>query len=207
MLQVYSIDGLTPVVAESAFVHPSAVLIGDVIVGPRCYVGPHASLRGDMGRIVMEEGSNLQDGCCMHSFPGQDAIVEANGHIGHGAVLHGCRVGRDAMVGMNSVIMDGAVIGEASIVAAMSFVKANYSIPPYSLVMGTPAKVIRELTKQEQAWKLEGTKIYHQLARRSLETMAACEPLRQIEPDRKRVSVTLFEPLYKLRGANSIDDL
>jgi len=201
MLQVYSIDGLTPVVADSAYVHPSAVLIGDVIVGPDCYIGPHASLRGDMGRIIMEEGSNLQDGCCMHSFPGQDAIVEANGHVGHGAVLHGCRVGRNAMVGMNSVVMEGAVIGESSIVAAMSFVKANQIIPPYSLVMGTPAKVIRELTEQELAWKAEGTEIYQQLAKRCLQTMMPCEPLRQIEPDRKRVDISLFEPLYKLKGA------
>jgi phenylacetic acid degradation protein len=201
MLQVYSIDGITPVVAESAYVHPSAVLIGDVIVGPLCYVGPHASLRGDMGRILMEEGSNLQDGCCMHSFPGQDAIVEANGHIGHGAVLHGCRIGRNAMVGMNSVVMDGAVIGESSIIAAMAFVAANQIIPPCSLAMGTPAKVIRELTEQELAWKAEGTAIYHHLTKRCLQTMMPREPLRQIEPDRERVDTGLFEPLYKLKGA------
>jgi phenylacetic acid degradation protein len=201
MFQVYSIDGLTPVVAESAYVHPSAVLIGDVIVGPDCYIGPHASLRGDMGRIVMEQGSNLQDGCCMHSFPAQDAIVEVNGHIGHGAVLHGCRVGRNAMVGMNSVVMDGAVIGESSIVAAMAFVKANQIIPPFSLVMGTPAKVIRELTERELSWKAEGTGVYQQLARRCLQTMTPSNPLRQIEPDRKRLNIGLFEPLYKTKGA------
>jgi phenylacetic acid degradation protein len=201
MLQVYSIDGMTPVVSESAYVHPSAVLIGDVIVGPLCYVGPHASLRGDMGRIVMEDGSNLQDGCCMHSFPGQDAVIEANGHIGHGTVLHGCRVERNAMVGMNSVVMDGAVIGESSIVAAMSFVAAALIIPPRSLAMGTPAKVIRELTEQELAWKAEGTEVYHQLTKRCLQTMTPCEPLRQIERERKRVDIGLFEPLYKLKGA------
>ena len=201
MLQVYSIDGITPVVAESAYVHPSAVLIGDVIVGPGCYVGPHASLRGDMGRIVMEEGSNLQDGCCMHSFPGQDAVVEANGHVGHGAVLHGCRIGRNAMIGMNSVVMDGAVIGESSIVAAMAFVKANQIIPPYSLVMGMPGKVIRTLTETELAWKAEGTEVYQQLTKRCLETMMLREPLCQIEPERKRVDISSFEPLYKLKGA------
>jgi len=201
MLQVYSIDGLTPVVADSAYVHPSAVLIGDVIVGPHCYVGPHASLRGDMGRIIMEEGSNLQDGCCMHSFPAQDAIVEANGHIGHGAILHGCRVGRNAMVGMNAVVMDGAIVGESSIVAAMSFVAANQIVPPFSLVVGVPAKVIRQLTDQERAWKAEGTEVYHQLTKRCLQTMMLCEPLHQIEQDRKRVDIGLFEPLYKLKGA------
>jgi phenylacetic acid degradation protein len=200
MLQVYSIDGITPVVAESAYVHPTAVLIGDVIVRPDCYIGPHASLRGDMGRILMEEGSNLQDGCCMHSFPGQDAIVEANGHIGHGAVLHGCRIERNAMVGMNSVVMDGAVIGESSIVAAMAFVAANQIIPSYSLAIGTPAKVIRALTEEERRWKAEGTEIYHQLTKRCLKTMMQCKPLHEIERDRKRVDIGLFEPLYKLKG-------
>jgi phenylacetic acid degradation protein len=201
MLKVYSIDGMTPVVSEGAYVHPSAVLIGDVIVGPLCYIGPHASLRGDMGRIIMEDGSNLQDGCCMHSFPGQDAVIEANGHIGHGTILHGCRIERNAMVGMNSVVMDGAVIGESSIVAAMSFVAAALIIPPRSLAMGTPAKVVRELTEQELAWKAEGTEVYHQLTKRCLKTMTLCEPLRQIEHERKRVDIGLFEPLYKLKGA------
>jgi phenylacetic acid degradation protein len=201
VFQVYSIDGITPVVSESAYVHPSAVLIGDVIIGSGCYVGPHASLRGDMGRIIMEEGSNLQDGCCMHSFPGKDAIVEANGHVGHGVVLHGCRIGRNAMVGMNSVVMDGAVVGESSIVAAMSFVKANQVILPFRLAMGTPVKIIRELTEQELAWKREGTEIYQQLTKRCLETMTQREPLLQMEPERKRTDVSVFEPLYKLKGA------
>jgi phenylacetic acid degradation protein len=201
VLQVYSIDGITPVVSESAYVHPSAVLIGDVIVGSSCYVGPHASLRGDMGRIIMEEGSNIQDGCCVHSFPGKDAIVEVNGHVGHGAVLHGCRIGRNAMVGMNSVVMDGAVVGESSIVAAMSFVKANQIIPPFRLAMGTPVKIIRELTEQEFAWKREGTEIYQQLTKRCLETMTQRESLIQMEPERKRIDVSVFEPLYKLKGA------
>jgi phenylacetic acid degradation protein len=149
----------------------------------------------------MEEGSNLQDGCCMHSFPGQDAIVEANGHVGHGAVLHGCRIGRNAMVGMNSVVMDGVVVGEFSIVAAMAFVKANQVLPPYSLVVGMPARVVRTLTESELAWKAEGTNVYQQLTRRCLQTMMLREPLRQIEPNRKRLDTSLFEPLYKLRGA------
>ena len=201
MLQVYSIDGITPVVSDSAYVHPSAVLIGDVIVGSGCYVGPHASLRGDMGRIIMEEGSNLQDGCCMHSFPGKDAIVEANGHVGHGAVLHGCCIRRNAMVGMNSVVMNGAVVGESSIVAAMSFVKANQVIPPYRLAMGTPAQIIRELTEQELAWKREGTEIYQHLTKRCIQTMMPREALRQLDPERKRIDLSSFEPLYKLKGA------
>ena len=199
MAGIYSLEGIIPVVDASAFVHPSSVLIGDVIVGPGCYVGPHASLRGDMGRIVMEAGSNVQDGCCMHSFPGLDAIVETDGHVGHGAVLHGCHVGRNAMVGMNAVIMDGAVIGESSIVAAMAFVPANTMIPPRSLVVGLPGKVVREVTDQELAWKSEGTRIYQALAQRCRSTMQRSEPLRHAEPDRKRMMIPSFEPLYKLK--------
>src|SRR5438132_14403476 len=120
MVKVYSIDGVTPVIYPTAFVHPSAVLIGDVIVGPRCYIGPGASMRGDFGRLILEEGANLQDTCVMHGFPGSDTVVERDGHIGHGAVLHGCRIGRNALVGMNAVVMDDVVLGEESIVAAMS---------------------------------------------------------------------------------------
>ncbi len=125
-MSYYAFEGLIPVVHPDAFVHPSAVLIGDVIVGAGVYIGPLASLRGDYGRLIPEAGSNLQDGCIMHGYCDTDTIVHENGHIGHGAILHGCVVGRDAPVGMNSVIMDGAVIGEESIVAAMSFVKAGF---------------------------------------------------------------------------------
>ena len=187
MVKVYAIDGVTPVVHPSAYVHPSAVLIGDVIVGPRCYVGPLASLRGDFGRLVLEEGANLQDTCVMHGFPGCDTVVEADGHIGHGAVLHGCRIGRNAMVGMNAVVMDKAVIGEESIVAAMSFVKAGMQVPPRSMVMGTPARVVRELSDDEIKWKTFGTSQYHDLAVRSHQSMRECEALSEVEPDRKRI--------------------
>ena len=188
MVKVYEIDGVRPVVHPSAFVHPSAVLIGDVIVGPRCYVGPLASLRGDFGRLILEEGANIQDTCVMHGFPGDDTVVEADGHIGHGAVLHGCRVGRNAMVGMNAVVMDRAVIGAESIVAAMSFVKANMVIPPRSMVMGTPAKVMRELTDDDVQWKSFGTRQYHELAVRSHQSMREVDALLEVEPDRQRIA-------------------
>jgi len=199
MAQVFEIDGVRPVVDPSAYVHPTAVLIGDVIVGPRCYVGPSASLRGDFGRLILEEGSNLQDTCVMHGFPNTDTTIEVDGHIGHGAVLHGCRVGRNAMVGMNAVVMDNAVIGENSIVAAMAFVKANVEIPPRSLVAGIPAKVIRELSEEEIAWKHEGTVTYQELAVRSMQTMRPTTPLAAMEPDRKRIRVSAIDPLYKAK--------
>ena len=184
MVKVYEINGVRPVVHPSAYVHPSAVLIGDVIVGPRCYIGPLASMRGDFGRLILEEGSNLQDTCVMHGFPGEDTVVEVDGHIGHGAVLHGCRIRRNAMVGMNAVVMDKAVVGEESIVAAMSFVKAGMIIPPRSMVMGTPAKVMRALTDDDVKWKSFGTHQYHQLTTRSLNTMREVEAYTEIEPNR-----------------------
>ena len=171
MLKVYSIDGITPVVDPTAYVHPTAVLIGDVVIGPRCYVGPLASLRGDFGRIVMLEGSNIQDGCVVHGFSNTETVIGVDGHIGHSAVLHGCKIGTNAMVGMNAVVMDEAVIGDASIVGASSFVKAGMVIPPRSMVMGTPAKVVRELRDEEIHWKGLGTKQYQDLVVRCLNTM------------------------------------
>lgn len=185
----YEIDGLTPVVDSTAFVHPSAVLIGDVIVGPRCYVGPLASLRGDYGRIILEEGSNVQDTCVMHGFPGTDTVVEVDGHVGHGAVLHGAIVKRNAMVGMNAVVMDEAVIGESSIVAACAFVKAGMVIAPRSLAAGVPAKVLRALTDEEIAWKGSGTRTYQELAVRSMATMREVTPLAAAEAGRPRIKV------------------
>ena len=184
MVKVYEIDGVRPVVHPSAYVHPSAVLIGDVIVGPRCYIGPLASLRGDFGRLILEEGANIQDCCVMHGFEDGETVIEVDGHIGHGAVLHGCRVRRNAMVGMNVVVMDGAVVGEEAIVAALSFVKAGMVIPPRSMVMGAPARVIRELTDEEIRWKSFGTLQYQQLTTRSLNTMREVVAFTEIEPNR-----------------------
>jgi phenylacetic acid degradation protein len=186
----YEIDGITPVVDPTAYVHPSAVLIGDVIIGPRCYVGPLASLRGDYGRIVLEDGANVQDTCVMHGFPGTDTVVETNGHIGHGAVLHGAIVKRNAMVGMNAVVMDEAVVGESAVVAACAFVKAGMVIAPRSLAAGVPAKVLRPLTDEEIAWKESGTRTYHELAVRSRTTMREVAPQTAVEPNRPRIRVS-----------------
>lgn len=198
-LRVYAIDGIVPVVDPTAFVHPTAVLIGDVIVGPGCYVGPCASLRGDFGRLILERGANLQDTCVMHGFPGTDTVVGEDGHIGHGAVLHGCRVERNALVGMNAVIMDNALIGESAMVAACAFVKAGVEIPPRSLAAGIPARVIRLLSDEERAWKVEGTHTYQDLARRCLTTMVECEPLCQAEPGRPRIHMPDVIPLVELK--------
>lgn len=194
MFKVYAIDGITPVVDPSAYVHPTAVLIGDVIVGPGVYIGPLASLRGDFGRIELKEGSNVQDTCVIHGVGGNDTVVDVDGHIGHGAVLHGCTIGRNAMVGMNAVVMDQAVIGESSIVAAMAFVKIGLVIPPRSLVVGAPARVLRELTDAEVAGKSSGTRQYQQLTRRCLQSMQAVDPLTAVEPDRARMTADIVNP-------------
>lgn len=185
----YQIDGVTPVVHPSAYVHPTAVLIGDVHVGPGCYVGPCASLRGDFGRIVMEPGANLQDTCVVHAFPGRDAIIQRNGHIGHGAVLHGCVIEADAMVGMNAVIMDEAVIAERSIVGAAAFVKSGFVCEPASLVVGSPAKVRRELSDEEISWKQRGTREYQALTQRCQESMQECSPLTEVDENRPALQI------------------
>ena len=199
-LKVYAIDGIVPVVDPTAYVHPSAILIGDVIIGPDCYVGPCASLRGDFGRLILERGANVQDTCVMHGFPGTDTVVEEDGHIGHGAVLHGCRIKRNALVGMNAVIMDNVVIGEEAIIAASAFVKAGVEIPPRVLVAGVPAKVIRPLSEDEIRWKSQGTATYQDLTRRCLATLHETVPLTAVEPDRKRIEMPDVVPLVATRN-------
>jgi len=187
----YEINGVIPVVDPTAFVHPSATLIGDVIVGPGCYVAPHASLRGDFGRIVLERGSNVQDCCVMHGFPGTDTVIEEDGHIGHGAILHGCVVKKNAMVGMNAVVMDAAVIGESAIVAACAFVKAGMVVPPRSLAIGAPARIARQLSDDEVAWKVSGTRSYQDLTLRSLRSLREVPPLAAVEADRRRIEIDI----------------
>ena len=195
MVKVYAIDGIVPVVDESAFVHPTAVIIGDVVIGADCYIGPGASLRGDMCRILVGAGSNIQDNCVVHGFPnGGDAILEGRGHIGHGAVLHGCTIGFDAMVGMNSVVMDGARIGECAFVGAMAFVKAGFEVPDRSLAAGVPAKILRQLSDQEIEWKGKGTDEYQRIARRSHATLEV------VEADRPSLATSDRQPLYKAKG-------
>ena len=198
-LRVYAIDGIVPVVDPTAFVHPTAILIGDVIVGPCCYIGPAACLRGDFGRLLVERGANVQDTCVMHGFPGTDTVVEEDGHIGHGAVLHGCPIGRNALVGMNAVIMDNAVVGESAIVAACAFVKAGAEIPPRSLAAGTPARIVRTLSDEEIAWKADGTRTYQDLVRRSLATMRETTPLAAVEAGRRRIEIPDVVPLVALK--------
>ena len=195
LMPCYAIEDLIPVVHPTAYLHPTAILIGDVIVGPGCYIGPAASLRGDFGRIILHNGVNVQDTCVMHGFPELDTVIETDGHIGHGSIVHGAHIERNVLVGMNAVVMDRARIGESSIVGAMAFVREAMVVPPRSLVLGIPAKVARPLTDTEMGWKKVGTKQYQDLAVRSLKTQREVAPLSEVQESRPRfsghVSVTL----------------
>lgn len=186
-MKVYEFDGVVPVIDPSSFVHPDAVIIGDVIIGPCCYIGPCACLRGDFGRIMIGAGANIQDACVIHSFPAMDVILEENCHVGHGAILHGCTIRKNALIGMNSVVMDHVIIGENSFVAAMSFVKSGMSAGANMLIGGVPAKEIRLLKEEEILWKSKGTKLYQRLAARSMMSMQEVVPLESVESDRRRV--------------------
>ena len=192
----YSFEGLRPVVEAGAYVHPAAVLIGDVLVGRGCYIGPNASLRGDYGRVVVGLGANIQDNCTVHSFPGRTVVVDEDGHVGHGAVLHGCTVGRHALIGMNAVIMDNVRIGADCIVGAFSFVKSGTCTEAGTLWAGSPAREIRQVSDDERAWKIKGTGIYQSLAHRCLKSLLPCEPLTQEEEERRRLSGKFMAIIY-----------
>ena len=200
MGNIYSIDGIAPVVDPSAFVHPTAVLIGDVVVGESCYVGPNASLRGDMGRIVLKPRSNIQDGCVAHTFAGGDTILEEAANVGHGAILHGCHLGKGVLIGMNAVIMDDAYIDDYAFVAALAFVKANFAVPSRSIVAGIPAKVVSEVSDEELRWKELGDEDYQGIIRRCHLSLKSVQPLTSINnADEPRARVKGIPPLFKYR--------
>lgn len=182
--QVYSIDGVIPVIHPSAFVDPSAVVIGDVTIGANCYIGPNAVLRGDMSSIDIGEGSNIQDNCTLHCMTGIPTMVGAWGHIGHGAVVHSAQLESNVLIGMNAVVMDESFIGKNSVVAAMAFVKTGLKVPENSLVAGVPARVIRELSTQDIQFKKAGTRCYHELVERCKRTYKKDEPLTEKEKNR-----------------------
>ncbi|MBA3479171.1 MAG: phenylacetic acid degradation protein PaaY [Lautropia sp.] len=183
---IYAFEGLTPVVDPSAYVHPTAVLIGDVIVGAGCYVGPGAVMRGDFGRIELRRGANLQDNCVVHSRGDVECLMEEDSHIGHGAVIHACRIGRDSLVGMNAVVMDLAHVGDQAVVAAMSFVKIRDVVAPRTLVAGIPARFVRHLTDANLENKQKGTQMYKDLAQRCRTGLVPAVALVAIESDRRR---------------------
>ncbi|MBC8756705.1 transferase hexapeptide repeat family protein [Kordia sp. YSTF-M3] len=181
---IYGFKGYIPVVHESSFVHPLAAVTGNVIIGKNCYIGPGAAIRGDWGEIILEDGVNVQENCTVHMFPGKSIVLKESAHIGHGAIIHGANIGRNVLVGMNTVIMDDAEIGDESIIGAMTFVKAKTVIPNRSLVVGNPAKVIKQVSDEMIVWKTKGTQLYQQLPTDCHETLREVEPLREVPKER-----------------------
>ena len=175
----YSFNGIRPVVHASSFVHPQAVVTGDVRIGKDCYIGPGAALRGDWGTIILEDGCNVQENCTIHMFPGLTVLLKEGSHIGHGAIIHGATIGRNCLVGMNSVLMDHVQIGDESIVGALTFIKEGTIIPPRSLVAGNPGKIIRVVNDEQLQWKTEGTRLYQQLPAHCKNELKKCQPLRK----------------------------
>lgn len=181
---IFKFNHFIPVVDPTSFVHPQATVTGNVIIGKHVYIGPGAAVRGDWGQIVIKDGCNIQENCTIHMFPGVTVVLEEGAHIGHGAIIHGAHIGKNVMVGMNSVIMDEVSIGENSIIGALTFIKAGETIPARSLVVGNPGKVVKELTDDMIAWKTKGTQLYQQLPAQCQEGLEVCEPLTEIEANR-----------------------
>lgn len=197
----YEFNGYQPVVHESSFVHPQANVTGNVIIGARVYIGPSAVLRGDWGQILIEDGCNVQENCVVHMFPGKQVVLKESAHIGHGAIIHGATVGRNALVGMNAVLMDDVVIGDNCIVGALCLVPANTQIPHQKLVVGNPAKIIKDLSHEMVAWKREGTALYQQLPGDCQATLRPCEPLRTLPNDRPIQDFSHYKTWHELQQA------
>ena len=184
MSNIYEFNGHRPVIHSSAFIHPNATVTGNVLIGRDVYVGPGAAIRGDWGEIIIEDGCNVQENCTIHMFPGATVLLKEWAHIGHGAVVHGATIGRNALIGMNSVIMDNAVIGDECIVGALSFVAGDSTFERRKLIVGNPAKAIKDVSEEMIEWKTKGTALYRQLPAQCKETLRACEPARRASPFR-----------------------
>lgn len=189
-MTIYAFGPHIPVVHASAFVHPQAAVTGNVIIGRDVYVGPGAAIRGDWGGIIIEDGCNVQENCTIHMFPGVTVTLEAGAHIGHGAVIHGARIGRNSLVGMNAVVMDQAVIGAECIVGALCFVPAEMQVPDRKVVVGNPAKIVKDVSDELLAWKTEGTRLYQALPAELHAGLRAVEPLREVPADRPAQAAT-----------------
>ena len=191
---IYQFKEFIPVIHESSFIHPLAAVTGNVIIGKDCYIGPGAALRGDWGQIILEDGCNVQENCTIHMFPGVTVLLKEGSHIGHGAIVHGAIIGKNCLIGMNAVIMDNVVLGDESIVGALSFIKEGEQFDNRSLIVGNPAKKIKEVSDEMMAWKSEGTKIYQSLPKDMFESWKETEPLRKI-PDSIPVQSADYKPL------------
>lgn len=198
-MAIYEFKGFRPVIKESSFVHPQASVTGNVIIGENVYIGPGAAIRGDWGQIIIEDGCNVQENCTIHMFPGTTVTLKEGAHIGHGAIIHGGTIGKNCLIGMNSVVMDDVDIEEECIIGALCFVPAKMQIPRRSLVVGNPAKIIKEVSDEMISWKTKGTALYQSLPNELRETLKECEPLRNIE-DGRPVQETMYETWEKIKN-------
>ncbi len=180
MSNIFEFNGYKPVIDRSAFIHPNATVTGNVIIGRNVYIGPGAAIRGDWGQIIIEDGCNVQENCTIHMFPGTTVVLKESAHVGHGAIIHGATLGKNCLIGMNSVIMDNAVIGDECIVGALTMVPAEMVIEKRKVVVGNPAKIIKDVSDEMIAWKTKGTKLYQQLPSDCYSTLKPCEPLRRM---------------------------
>lgn len=200
-MAVYSFNGFIPVVKKSSFIHPKAVVTGNVIIGEKVYIGPGAAIRGDWGQIIIEDGCNVQENCTIHMFPGTTVILRKGAHIGHGAVIHGAEIGENSLIGMNSVVMDEAIIGKECIIGALSFVPAKMHLAERSLAVGNPARVVKQVSDEMIAWKTQGTALYQALPGECMETLKECEPLTEPEPNRPSQEA-MYATWEKVKGEN-----
>jgi phenylacetic acid degradation protein/carnitine operon protein CaiE len=194
---------MIPVIDETAFIHPQAAITGNVVIGKNVYVGPGAAIRGDWGGIIIEDGCNIQENCTIHVFPGRNILLKRNAHIGHGAIIHGANIGFNCLIGMNSVIMDNVEIGDECIVGALSFVKTGEKIPPRSLLVGNPAKIIKQVSNEMIAWKTQGTELYQQLAKEMHHEWQPCAPLRNINSSTQPVQKKLYKTWKETKEAKN----
>lgn len=199
-MAIYEFNGFKPVIDKSSFIHPLAAVTGNVIIGKEVYIGPSAAIRGDFGKIIIEDGCNVQENCTVHMFPGTITILKKGAHIGHGAIIHGGIIGKNCLIGMNSVVMDDVVMGDECIIGALCFVPAKMQIPNRSLLVGNPAKIIKQVSDEMIAWKTKGTQLYQALAAECNDTLKECEPLR-VEEDNRPKQESMYNAWNKIKNA------
>lgn len=197
MANVFEFNGYKPVIHRSSFIHPNATVTGNVIIGKNVYVGPGAAIRGDWGEIIIEDGCNVQENCTIHMFPGTTVLLKEAAHIGHGAIIHGATIGKNSLIGMNSVLMDNVIIGDECIVGSLSFVAADTIFENRKVIVGNPAKAIKDVSEEMIKWKSAGTKLYQELPAECYATLKACEPLRRVPAYRPKQ-----QDVYKTWGGN-----
>jgi phenylacetic acid degradation protein len=193
MANIFEFNGFKPVIHESAFIHPNATVTGNVIIGKNVYIGPGAAIRGDWGLIIIEDGCNVQENCTIHMFPGVTVTLSEGAHVGHGAIIHGATLGKNVLVGMNSVVMDNVVVGDNCIIGSLTFVPEGMVIPERKVIVGSPARIVKDVTEKMLAWKTEGTEIYRNLPEVCRTTLKPCEPLRAPEPNRPTIPAESYK--------------